>query len=224
MNQSIINIAASIIIGLCAISVIAQDTHRPDRWAGMVLNISTPDDAFRLFGTPAKDKDRIALDLPRTLSWLSDKSKDKLFRTLTYKRIQEYNQVRFSFLDGKLVAITMQAPDAELKDKWIDPDELEALFAVAFKPHHRGSELPEPSDFQVSAKAELEKNEYAYWYDMIAVSDSGFIIAIVDNYQYTSGIFDSPDVKRRKKINARGLRYPGYVSEIEILSRVLASS
>jgi len=59
---------------------------------------------------------------------------------------------------------------------------------------------------------------------MIAVGEKSFVVAIADNYQYRSGIIDSPDVKRRKKINARGLRYPGYVSSIEIISRTLASS
>ena len=45
--------------------------------------------------------------------------------------------MRFSFLDGKLVAITMELPDAELEDKWIDPDDLEQLFGVVFKPSPR---------------------------------------------------------------------------------------
>jgi hypothetical protein len=81
-----------------------------------------------------------------------------------------------------------------------------------------------PSDFQANAPAELKKDEYAYWYDMIAVSENSFIVAVADNYQYRSGIIDSPDVKRRKKLNARGSRYPGYVSEIEIITRILASS
>lgn len=221
------NIVVPFLIFLCATTVVAQDDQpRSDRWGGMVLNVSTPDDAIRLFGTPSKDKDKVALDVPRPLSWLSVKCKEKLFRTITYKRIQEYKQVQFSFLGGKLVSISMEAPNAELEDKWIDPDDLEQLFGVVFKPNRRryNSQLPPPSDFQANSPAELKKDEYAYWYDMIAVSENSFIIAVADNYQYRSGIIDSPDVKRRKKINARGLRYPGYVSEIEIISRTLASS
>ena len=221
------NIVVPFLIFLCATTVVAlHDQPRSDRWGGMVLNVSTAADAIRLFGTPAKDKDKVALDVPRPLSWLSVKCKEKLFRTITYKRIQEYKQVQFSFLGGKLVSISMEAPNAELEDKWIDPDDLEQLFGVVFKPNRRkyNSQLPPPSDFQTNAPAELKKDEYAYWYDMIAVSENSFIIAVSDNYQYRSGIIDSPDVKRRKKINARGLRYPGYVSEIEIISRTLASS
>ena len=216
-----------IIVLFCAVSLLAQvNDPRPDGWSGMVLNVSSPDDAIHLFGAPAKDKDKTALDIRRNLSWLSDKYKQKVFRTLTYKKWHGYKQVQLSFLDNKLVLISLEAPNAELEQNWIDPDELERLFAVSFKPHHRKfrGKLPAPSEFQANAPTELKKDEYAYWYDMIAVTENSFIIAIADNYQYRSGLFDSPDVKKRKEIKARGRMYPGYVSYIEIVSRSLASS
>jgi len=218
-----------VIVGLfllvlaCAPVVCSAEDVRPDGWAGMVLDTSTPDDAVRLFGPAAKDKDKVALDLPRPLSWLSDKWKQKIFRTLTYKKLREYEEVRFSFLDGKLVAISMVAPDAELKDTWIDPDDLETLFGVSFKPHQRTTKkLVSPAEFLANAPGELKKNDYDYWYDMIAISDKSFIVAVADNYKYISGLFEKPEAKRRKKINARGAKYPGYVSDIELLSRTLA--
>lgn len=203
-----------------------SDKPRPDGWRGLVLDVSHPDDAIRLFGTPMKDKDKTALDMQRPLSWLSDKYKQKVFRTLTYKKLYGYKQVQLSFLDNKLVLISLEAPNAELEENWVDPDDLESLFAINFKPHHRKyrSKLPSPSEFQANAPPELKKEEYDYWYDMIAVSENSFIVAITDNYKYISGLFDSPDVKKRKEINARGKRYPGYVSQIEIISRSLASS
>lgn len=224
MNR-VSKIILALLVAICAIPALAQENKvLPDRWAGMVLNVNTPDDAIRLLGTPSKDKDKVSLDVPRPLSWLSDRCKEKVFRTLTYKRIQEYSNVRFSFLEGKLVAISMEAPDAELKDEWIDPDDLEGRFGVVFKPSRRkyGSKLPSPSEFQTNAPAELDKDDYDYWYDMIAVSEHSFIVAVADNYKYISGLLESRDAKRRKKINARGTRYPGYVSDIEIVSRTLA--
>ena len=220
-------IFASIIIVLFFnVALFAQsDKPRPDGWRGLVLEVSNPDDAIRLFGTPVKDKDKTALNMQRPLSWLSDKCKQKVFRTLTYKKLYGYKQVQLSFLDNKLVLISLEAPNAELEENWIDPDDLESLFAVNFKPHYRKyrSKLPSPSEFQANAPTELKKEEYDYWYDMIAVSENSFIVAITDNYKYISGLFDSPDVKKRKEINARGKRYPGYVSQIEIISRSLAS-
>jgi hypothetical protein len=203
----------------------AAEDVRPDGWAGMVLHTSSPEDAVRLFGTPAKDKDKVALDLPRPLSWLSDKWKQKIFRTLSYKKVREYKEVRFSFLDGKLVAIWMEAPDGELEDNWIDPDDLGTLFGVSFKPNERtNKKLVSPAEFLANAPDELEKDGYDYWYDMIAISDNSFIVAVADNYKYISGLFEKPEAKRRKKINARGAKYPGYVSDIEIISRTLAAA
>lgn len=219
-------VGAILVLLACAVPLLAvSDDPRPDGWAGMTIDASTPDDALRLFGAPAKDRNKVSLELPRPLSWVSEKYKDKIFRTLTYKKLRDYKQVHFSFLDGKLVAIIFEAPDAELEENWIDPDDLEELFGVVFKPNKRKRDkLPGPAVFQAEAPAELKKNEYDYWYDMIAVSEKSFLVAVADNYKYRSGLFDSPDVKRRKKINSRGARYPGYVSEIEIISRTLAAS
>ena len=31
----------------------------------------------------------------------------------------------------------MEAPNAEIDENWIDPDDLETLFGVPFKPHER---------------------------------------------------------------------------------------
>ena len=221
-QMKVVSIILLIFLFVAPATAVDQEA-RSDGWAGMVLDVSTPEDAVRLFGNPAKDKDKVALDLPRPLSWFSDRYKQKVFRTLTYKKLQNYKQVQFSFVDAKLVSITMEAPDAELEKNWIDPDDLEELFGVVFKPHKRQykHQLPPPSDFQNDAPTELGKDDYDYWYDMIAVSEKSFIVAIADNYKYISGLFESRDAKMRKKINSRGLRYPGYVSHIEIVSRTL---
>ena len=41
----------------CAPAVCSAEDVRPDGWAGMVLDTSTPEDALRLFGPAARDKD-----------------------------------------------------------------------------------------------------------------------------------------------------------------------
>lgn len=124
------------------------------------------------------------------------------------------------------LGIRLEGENAELKDEWVDPDDLEALFGASFKPQRRkfGDKLAPPSQFQANAPAELKKEEYAYWYDMIAVAEGSFIYALVDNYQYIDGLFESADTKRRKEINARGGKYPGYVTEVQIISRTLAAN
>ena len=133
--------------------------------------------------------------------------------------------MRFSFLDGKLVFVSMEAPNAEIDENWIDPDDLEHFLACLS--NRTSAPLRSsfsPAEFLASAPDELKKDEYDYWYDMIAISDKSFIVAVADNYKYISGLFEKPDAKRRKKINARGAKYPGYVSDIEIISRTLAAS
>jgi hypothetical protein len=218
-------LACVILVLVCYGSLLAQsDKPRSDGWRGLVLDVSNPDDAIQLFGAPAKDKDKTALEIQRPLSWLSDKYKQNIFRTLTYKKLHGYKQVQLSFLDNKLVLVSMEAPNAEIEEPWIDPDDLESLFGANFKPHRRKrGKLPPPAEFQANEPAELKKDDYDYWYDMIAVTENSFIVAVADNYKYISGLFESPDAKKRKQINARGTRYPGYVSEIEIISRRLAS-
>lgn len=223
--MKLIIISLLILLFAAAPAILAAEDVRPDGWAGMVLDVSSPEDAVRLFGAPGKDKDKVALDIPRPMSWLSDKWKQKIFRTITYKKLREYKDVRFSFLDGKLVAIWMEAPNGELDDNWIDPDDLEKLFGVPFKPQQRTTKKLVPvAEFLTSAPDELKKGEYDYWYDMIAISEKSFVVAIADNYIYISGLFESSDAKRRKKINARGAKYPGFVTSIEIVSRTLAAT
>ncbi len=220
-------IASTIFLLFFTASLFAQsDKPRPDGWRGLILDVSNPDDATRLFGPPTKDNDKIPLDMQRPLSWLSDQYKQRVFRTLIYKKLNGYKQVKLSFLDNKLVLISLEAPNAELEENWVDPDDLESLFAVVFKPHRRQyrSKLPPPPEFLANAPTELKKDEYDYWYDMIAVTENSFIVAITDNYKYISGLFERRNEKRRKEINAKGARYPGYVSQIEIVSRRLAAT
>ncbi len=126
----------------------------------------------------------------------------------------------------------LEFPNAEKDDSnWTSPDDLERLFAIGFKPHKRkvGGTLPPTSEFQAGALADLKKQEYDFWYDMIAVSERSFIVATVDNYKYINayGLFGrDPTVgakrKKREKLNANH-KYPGFVSGILIISRTLAS-
>ena len=52
MNR-VSKIILALLVAICAIPALAQENKvLPDRWAGMVLNVNTPDDAIRLLGTP----------------------------------------------------------------------------------------------------------------------------------------------------------------------------
>ena len=211
----------------CAAVLLGQETGKPDRWNGLTLNVSTPEDAIRLLGGPVKEKDNSTLDDLGARAWLSGKQREKAFKVFSYESVRDFEQVRLAFLDQRLVAIILDAPDAELKDDWIDPDDLPNLFGADFKPwyRHAGRKLPSPEEFRKKQPADLAKDEYNYWYDMIAVTQNAFIVSSVDNYKYIStGIFDrnADKKKKRREINTGG-KYPGYVQQIQLISRKLAA-
>ena len=76
-------ISLLIVIFFCANVVVAQeqDSPKPDKWRGLVLNESTPEDAIRILGQPAKDSMNRIFAEPID-NWLTKKHKDKIFRTL----------------------------------------------------------------------------------------------------------------------------------------------
>jgi hypothetical protein len=220
-----------------ALLVAQNQEMQTDGWRGLVLDTSTPEDAVRILGKPSKDEDKVSVRIWGIDNWLSGKEKQKIFRTLSYKwgKVKGVQFVELAFLDGRLAIITLQelpTPDRR-QAGWIDPDNLEKLFSVPFKPRKReaSKNLPPLLEFQSAATTELSK--YESYYDALGVADKSFIVALVDNDKDISGyvgIF-GPDPttgsrekekkKIRKGIDAGG-KYPGYVSALKIISRKLA--
>jgi hypothetical protein len=199
-------------------------------WNGLILNVSTPDDAINLFGAAVNDKNKQKLEILRAESWLSGKQNERVFRTLTYKNLHNNKSVELSFLDNKLVMISLETPNALKEPEWIDPDELAEIYNADFKPYARkaGKTRPAPAEFQASAPEELSKGSYKYWYDMLAVTKQSFIVAVVNNNEKLVGgallprdPTDLNEKRRRKEINFQG-KYPGYVERVQIISRKLS--
>jgi hypothetical protein len=46
----------TILLFLAAVPALAQDGPKPDRWRGLVIDESTPDDAIKVLGKPSKDE------------------------------------------------------------------------------------------------------------------------------------------------------------------------
>jgi hypothetical protein len=49
---------AILVVLLCCVNITApqeQDGAKPDRWRGLILDESTPEDAIKLLGQPKKD-------------------------------------------------------------------------------------------------------------------------------------------------------------------------
>lgn len=218
--------------------VMAQSKDfQADGWRGLVLDVSTPEDAIRIFGNPSRDQDNQSVRVWRIDNWLAGKEKQKVFRIFKYKRekVKGVGFVELAFLRGKLAVITLDdlpSPDRR-EAEWVDPDDLERLFSGVFKPHMRevSEKLLPLHDFLSKAPAELEK--YDTVYDLLGVTDKCFIVAPVDNdldavggiglfgSDPSLGSRDRDKKSVRKRIDASG-KYPGYVPALKIISRKLA--
>ena len=122
---------ALIILALSfSVDVVAQEQDKPmpDKWRGLVIDQSTPEDAFRILGQPAKDKvgSLTVMDVGR---WVSKRQKEKIFRNLEFKLNESVQKATLSFLDNKLVMITL-----DLKSGTVSPNGLSNIYGIPFQP------------------------------------------------------------------------------------------
>lgn len=110
-----------------------------DRWRGLILDQSTPEDAIKVLGQPKNDGPG-NIYASSIQSWLSAKyrpkyrfSRDKkVFRNLDFEKIDEnVNKATLHFLDGKLVFI-----DIFFKERKDAPtrESLPLIYGIAFEP------------------------------------------------------------------------------------------
>ena len=207
-----------------------QAPAQTDEWRGLVIDVSTTDDAIRVLGKPKSDKSGQTLKLILVDKWLPGaKYNQKVFRRLTFKKPEGFEEAQLSFLDDRLVLIELTPRTGEVPD-WIDPDELRDTFNANFtySEWHFGKKLPPLEEFQKSDSAPPKK--FAELYHLIAVTDRSFIIAGVDNIEARgTSLFGPPctgcaksENKKRKARDAGGT-FPGQVWGIQIVSRKLAN-
>jgi hypothetical protein len=92
----------------------AQEQSRIDRWRGLVIDESTPDDAIRLLGKPKKDKLNSLRIVCLNKNLFSEKREKKVFRALDYRDVSgspRLKQLWLEFLENKLVNILMAYKD-----------------------------------------------------------------------------------------------------------------
>ncbi|MBA3442197.1 MAG: hypothetical protein H0T92_20250 [Pyrinomonadaceae bacterium] len=120
-----------------------QDKPMPDRWRGLILDQSTPDDAIRVLGQPSKDKtDNLAPS--RIDAWITKKRKEKIFRLLEFKKSEGIDHAWLWFLDNKLVSILL-----DLKKGTVSPNALNNIYGVQFQPMVSGLDLAmSPRDYE----------------------------------------------------------------------------
>lgn len=155
---------------LVAVTLPAQSGNapRPDGFRGLILNETTVEDANRIFRQPASDKvDRLNVSIID--KWLDPKHKEKIFRQLAFKDIGDFNWIKLSFLDNKLVMIELDFK------KYFPEQKLKSLFAVDFWPvgiANGPSSLPDkPGKYP----APFIPTFYPFSYNEVGISEKAFI-------------------------------------------------
>ncbi len=193
--------------------LLAQESDRPlpDRWHGLTLNEATPEDAVKSLGTPAKDA-LSSLDANPLNQWITKKRKQKIFRTLEFKKpVAGVEKAWLAFLDGKLVSVTL-----DMKEGVVSPNGLSAIYGIEFRPVISQANLGfSPRDYERN-QGQIYPKTYPTVYHLTATSERSFVIAMIGNVPSFGGAF------------AKGLgvpdkpgSFPGKVSFIQLISRAL---
>lgn len=186
-----------------------SESAKPDRWRGLILDQSTPEDAIRILGQPASDKIG-KLYVFKIQSWLSKRTKEKIFRTLEFKKPEGIDKARLSFLDNKLVAI-----DLDVK-KGIAPVALANIYGIEFQPLVGAADIAfNPRDYEQN-QGRVYPKTYPVTYSMVAVSKNSFIDAMISNVPSFGGA-----LTRSMGIPDQPGTFPGRVETITMVSRSL---
>jgi hypothetical protein len=216
---------------ICQIAAAAQESAQPDAWRGLVIDVSTAEDAIRILGQPSSDKNAQSLKLTLVDKWLpGGQYNQKIFRRLTFKKPAGFEEAQLSFLDNKLVLIQLEPRTGEVPD-WLDPDDLGAMFNAKFiySEWYFGKKLPPLAEFEKLDNAPPKK--FAELYHMIAITDRSFIVAGVDHIKarglspFGPPCTDCAKSKNNKsKARDAGGSFPGQVWSIAIVSRKLGTN
>jgi hypothetical protein len=183
----------------------------PDRWHALVLDQSTPDDALKILGKPDKDVFSSGpLKVDPISHWLSTQKHEKGFRVLLFKHVEDMKMAQLTFLDGKLVSISL------FLAKDVSPEALASIYRVKFDPAIRALDIAfAPQDYEHN-QGKIYPKSFPVVYHMVGVSDKSFISAMVANVPsfgralgQTMGIPDTPG------------SLPGAVKGITLVSRVM---
>lgn len=138
---------------------------------------------------------------------------------MTFDKPEGFAKARLYFKDNKLSVIELEAKYA-FEEGWLDPDDLNKVFDLNFKPHNAvfgGKKLPPPDEFAVSGDAST-KNEFHAFYEMIAVTEKSFVFVGVNNSEKFSVLGGNSESNAKKKRD-KGGEFPGNVRTIQIISR-----
>ncbi|HEX8371021.1 MAG TPA: hypothetical protein VF604_20925 [Pyrinomonadaceae bacterium] len=187
---------------------------------GLKLDESTPEDAVKLLGKPAKDEfDDFSLGGKHGMFQVSIKriiqtgDNEKAYRKLLYKKLGETDDVTLRFYEGKLVQVIFDY-DSGQKEKRIPAYSLSAQFGVDFiilKQVAKGSTL---ADFEGQKENTVPK-VYEVLYTLLSVQKDRIYFVRVENND-SKGFWRSLASKPTREM------FPGFVLEMHLISRAPA--
>ncbi len=147
-----------------------QSKALPDRWRGLIIDQSTPEDAVRILGQP-KDTRPQKIRIQKIGDWLSKDIKRELPR-LRWEEVAGMKSVEAYFLDGKLVALDL-ALKAEVRAA-----ALESIYGVEFKHliSNAGRRAAGPGAYQRD-RGETFSNKDEVSYHVGAKAEHTFLVA-----------------------------------------------
>jgi hypothetical protein len=199
---------AVILTAACMFAVFAQDEGpKPDRWRGLVIDQSTPEDAIKLLGKPKKDKLEGVRTYPLNKRLTLDhNSKD--VRRLSYEKLEGMKQADLYFKDGKLVLVEIQP------EKKIEASAIARIYGITFTPKVSAAEFGFSTE---THKGNSYPVDYPPNYYLIGLSDKTYVSA-----QVTTGVGGIMFGSRRGKIGeGDDAGFPGQIIRIQIISRTV---
>lgn len=188
---------------------IAEERPQPDRWRGLILDQSTPEDAIEALGKPKADvKDRLVV--PVIEKWFDPRLKKKVLRRLTFKGIQGFRRVDLLFRDDRLVVIQLFLKDT------IMPTALGNIYDLEFQPMVPGlMEGMFPDDVE-RHKGVAYPKRYPPFYSLVAVTRRSVVSAAVKNNSM-GGLMRGALLG----VDPAGAGFPGVVATLQLISRSL---
>lgn len=200
---------ALLTILFCAFALHAQDTPQPktedadkaqpDRWRGLILDQSTPDDAIRILGKPKKDK--ISGFKPYPLEKRFNLKGE--FRHFQYKKLTGVKNAELVFTQGKLISIFLEL------EKSIPATALQNIYGVVFEPKFSNMDKAFNSG----------QGGFPVAYNLVAKTEHSYVSALVTQSAMSYALLGGGS----RGSNSDGA-FPGKTKLIQLISRSLETN
>lgn len=212
------SLTAAIILSLTCVGIVraqqgvastipeSEEKAQPDRWRGLILDQSTPEDATRILGQPNKDKigDFKPYPLEKRFNLKGE------FRHLQYKKLPGVESAELVFTKDKLVSIELQL------DKSIPASALQNIYGVEFEPKFNGMDVAfNPGQFERN-RGKLYAKSFPVAYSLIAKADHSYVSALVTQSAMAVALVGGGS----QGSNGDGA-FPGKTKRVRLISRSL---